>query len=110
MPFAFPVVPYVPIRSKFLVRDHINLMKSCFDHKVRLELLYVGRDHSFSSIKFHQCVDDKGPTISVAKSEHDRIFGFFTTVGWRDAGNNKNLPGSAFLFRIVDYRTIVKIN
>lgn len=53
VPFAFPVVPYVPIRSKFLVRDHINLMKSCFDYKVKFELLYVGRDHGFSSLKFH---------------------------------------------------------
>lgn len=71
--------------------------------------LYVGSDHEFSAAKFHEMCDDKGSTITICKSEHDHIFGFFTTVPWERMGNAKGVTDKVFVFRIENENKIVKV-
>jgi hypothetical protein len=45
-------------------------------------LLYRGSRDGFNKSACHDRIDDQGPTISIVKSEHDLMFGGFTTVPW----------------------------
>ena len=92
-------VTYPEIKSTILTRSQRCMMQTLFDQKVALILLYIGSRHEFSSKKFHQHCDDKGITISVCKSEHDNVFGFFTSVPWKSSGGGKPVEGEAFFFK-----------
>lgn len=48
-----------------------------------LNMIYAGTEFKFSSKKFHELCDNKGPTFTVCKSFNDSVFGFYTTVSWQ---------------------------
>ena len=51
----------------------------CFNGKrVQLQSIFKGSDHNFRAAAFHQYCDNKGPTLSVIKSDSNRIFGGYT--------------------------------
>ena len=79
---------------------HIGILKSYFDKTTLFKLIFVGSEHEFSSAKFHQFCDNKGPTLSVAKSEHDHVFGFFVEAPWESEGDNKSPEVNSFLIKI----------
>ena len=50
--------------------------------KFQTELLYRGSKDGFTAASFHQKCDNKGPNISIIKSEHGLIFGGYTSLSW----------------------------
>ena len=71
-----------------------------FDKKLtKTNLLYKGSENNFSSKKFHELCDNKGPTITIIKSEFDKIFGGFIFNSWNSDGNYSYCPAS-FIFSL----------
>ena len=99
VPWAMKAVTFPEIKSTILSRPQRCMMQTLFDKKVALILLYVGSRYDFSAKKFHQLCDDKGVTVSVCKSEHGNVFGFFTSVPWKSSGGGKPVDGEAFFFK-----------
>ena len=46
------------------------------------KLLYRASEHEYTVESFHECCDDKGPTLIVIKSSGGWIFGGYTTQPW----------------------------
>ena len=46
-------------------------------------LIYRASEHGYSAKSFHECCDDKGPTLVVIKSSGGWIFGGYTTKSWK---------------------------
>lgn len=45
-----------------------------------MKLIHRASENNFSSSKFHQNCDNKGPTLTIIKSNNGKIFGGFTTI------------------------------
>ncbi len=45
-------------------------------------LLYRASEHGYTAKSFHECCDDKGPTLIVIKSSGGWLFGGYTTQSW----------------------------
>ena len=60
-----------------------KLREWCGDYKWKL--LYRASEHEYSGDVFHECCDDKGPTLIVIKSTEGWIFGGYTTKSWRSS-------------------------
>ena len=71
--------------------------------KVKFELLWKGTRDGFKASDFHTRCDKKGPTVTVIKSQHDKIFGGFTSESWGFAGSgdpqNKH-DATAFIYSL----------
>ena len=48
---------------------------------------------------FHYCCDGKGPTLTVVQSEHEQIFGGYTSIPW-SRSIAYHTDSSAFLFQL----------
>ncbi len=46
------------------------------------KLLYRASEHKYTAKSFHNCCDDKGPTLVIIKSNGGWIFGGYTTQSW----------------------------
>ena len=46
------------------------------------KLIYRASEHNYSAKSFHECCDDKGPTLVIIKSSGGWIFGGYTTQSW----------------------------
>ncbi len=53
---------------------------------VTFELLWKGTRDGFGAATFHSKCDNKGPTLTVIKSQYDKVFGGFTSESWGFAG------------------------
>jgi hypothetical protein len=95
--------------KEILSNSQMRLLKSQLEKDKSLRMLYVGSQFEFSSQKFHELCDNKGPTISVCKSEAGHIFGFYTSVPWKSKGGYVCYQGKAFLFRLEGHDKVVKI-
>ena len=60
------------------------LQKWVGDYKWRL--IYRASEHEYTAKSFHECCDDKGPTLIVIKSSGGWIFGGYTTRSWSGDG------------------------
>ena len=52
--------------------------------KVRFELLWKGSQDGFGASVFHAKCNNKGPTLTVIKSNNDKIFGGYTSLSWQN--------------------------
>ena len=66
---------------------------------VKFELLWKGSRDGYQAETFHTKCDNQGPTLTVIKSEHDKVFGGFTSVPWTSAGASINDP-TAFIYSL----------
>ena len=73
--------------SEFL--PNTQLVNQQYDYKLRewtgdykWRLLYRASEHNYTAKSFHECCDDKGPTLIVIKSSGGWIFGGYTTQSW----------------------------
>ena len=73
--------------SKLL--PNTQLVNQQYDYKLRewtgdykWRLLYRASEHNYTAKSFHECCDDKGPTLIVIKSSGGWIFGGYTTQSW----------------------------
>ena len=46
------------------------------------KLIYRASEHEYTASSFHECCNDKGPTLVVIKSSGGWIFGGYTTQSW----------------------------
>ena len=73
-----------------------------FSQSPKFTLLYVGSQHEFKSRMFHELCDNRGPTISVVRTEFNHTFGFYTSVAWESSGNYKLIPNArTFMFKLL---------
>ena len=77
-------------------------MRSLLRKKESIKLLYVGSEHEFSAQRFHELCNEQGPTISICRSEHDCVFGFYTSAAWLTNGGSMQLDGRTFFFKVID--------
>ena len=49
-------------------------------------LIYRASEHGYTASSFHECCNDKGPTLIVIKSSGGWIFGGYTTQSWSGDG------------------------
>ena len=84
---------FLPILMDHEVFKSLNIKKAV--------LLYRGSDHDFSAAAFHSKCDNKGPTITIVKSEKGNIFGGYTPIMW-DSSNCWGIDNKkeSFLFSI----------
>jgi hypothetical protein len=52
---------------------------------LKSELLYKGTRDGFKASKFHELCDNKGSTLTLIKSDQNKIFGGYTSVGWKNS-------------------------
>ena len=66
---------------------------------VSFTLLYKGTRDTFDSTKMHALIDNKGPTISILKSQTDQVCGGFCNLPWSSDGAWKS-DDKAFIFSV----------
>ena len=64
------------------LKENIGFENKTYDMK----LLYRATDDGFHHKDFHKKVDNRGPTLTLIKSEHDNVFGFYRTVNYNLSG------------------------
>eukprot|EP00347_Sterkiella_histriomuscorum_P017056 403350831 len=94
-------------KQAFKISDaETKLLADWLGSQPTYELLYRGTRDGFDSQKFHQKVDGKGPTITIIKSEQNKVFGGYTQIPW--SSQPKFLQDDkAFLFSLT-HRSIHK--
>ena len=78
--------------SELLVNT--QLVNQQYDAKLRewigndyqWRLIYRASEHEYTASSFHECCNDKGPTLIVIKSDGGWIFGGYTTQSWSGNG------------------------
>ena len=78
----------------------INFIKDELIDGRSLELIYRGTRDGFKFSDFHAKCDFIPNTLTVIKSEHNKIFGGYTSMTW-DGQGQKTDP-SAFIFSITN--------
>ena len=90
------------IDSKIIEGDDTKLLKKWISNGiVKFKLLFRGSRDGFTSNAFHKNIGDIKPTIVIAQSNHNKIFGGFTDTDWIPTMKYKNSTG-AFIFSISD--------
>jgi hypothetical protein len=79
--------------------EDIKLIKSWFEKRIKTELIYRGSKDGYDEEDCHYLIDDEGPTLTIIRSEHARVFGGFTAVSWELEGGQKADP-HAFIFSV----------
>jgi len=80
--------------SKFIT-DWLNTI---FTSGFKFELIYrASRDGDRT---FHEFCDNKGPTLSIIRSENDQIFGGFSKNSWNCSGDFGDDDNDAFLYSL----------
>ena len=83
---------FYPIYSPFLKESIINegeydsYLREWLGNDYKWKLLYRASEHEYSAKSFHECCDDKGPTLVIIKSSGGWIFGGYTTQSWSRYG------------------------
>ena len=84
------------------MKEYEQLQKWVVEAKntnVKFELLWKGSRDGFKAATFHTKCNNQGPTLTVIKSQHDKVFGGFTSVPWTSA--NKWIKDStAFIYSL----------
>ena len=83
---------YLKNPSELLVNT--QLVNQQYDAKLRewigndyqWRLIYRASEHEYTASSFHECCNDKGPTLIVIKSSGGWIFGGYTTQSWSGDG------------------------
>ena len=65
----------------FGLADHLQqLLMLWLCHPAHMSLIYRGSSQGINPVAFHANCDKKGPTLTLLKSEHGKVFGGFTSV------------------------------
>lgn len=90
------------------VREKLLDMLPQFADSINLE--YKAFFDGWEASKFHACCDNKGPTLSVFKTDTGHIFGAFTDIPWEtpDEKRQKRGNGNSFIFKFDGQRTLEK--
>ena len=83
---------YMKNPSEFLPNTQIvdsqydSYLKEWLGDVKDMRLIYRASEHEFTTKSFHECCDNKGPTLIVIKSSEGWIFGGYTTQSWGGYG------------------------
>ncbi len=62
--------------------EYDSKLREWVGNDYKLKLLYRASEHGYTARSFHECCDDKGPTLIMIKSDGGWIFGGYTTQSW----------------------------
>jgi hypothetical protein len=66
-------------------------------------LLYKGSKDGFKANTFHFLCDNKGPTISLIKSDYEKVFGAYTKLSFKSCDDlQMEADDTAFLFSVTN--------
>ncbi|CDW83697.1 UNKNOWN [Stylonychia lemnae] len=65
----------------------------------KFELLYKATRDTFSCYKMHEMINHKGPIVAILKSQHDQVFGGYSSIGWKPDGA-WTADSKAFIFSL----------
>lgn len=68
--------------SKILTGPYSRDLKKFIGTKDHWTLLYRGSDEGFSAQKFHEKCDNKGPTVTLVRTEKNNVFGGYASQSW----------------------------
>ena len=64
-------------------------------------MLYRGSECGFSAEAFHKRCDNRGPTLTICKSEYGKVFGLYTDIPWESTQNRQvRFNQNTFKFRL----------
>ena len=74
--------------------DHLNIRD--------LKLIFRASEHEFKSSAFHSKCDNKGPTLTIIKTNNGNLFGGYTPISWNSTIWDfcKDESNSSFLFSL----------
>ena len=72
--------------SNILVNKEYDYYLGDWCDGCKLKLLYRASEHDYTASSFHECCNDKEPTLVVIKSSGGWIFGGYTTRSWSGDG------------------------
>jgi hypothetical protein len=90
--------------SKIINQSHdVSMIKKWIcDGQVKFKLLYRGTRDGFTSDAFQKKVKEIKPTITVIKSDYDKVFGgYVEDQDWKNTSNYKNTTKS-FIFSVTN--------
>ena len=72
------------LRGSLILLDtqYDNYLRKWLGYNYDMKLLYRASEHGYTAKSFHECCDNKGPTLIVIKSSGGWIFGGYTTRSW----------------------------
>ena len=68
--------------TQLLNQQYDDKLREWLGNDYQWKLLYRASEHGYTAESFHECCDDKGPTLIVIKSDGGWIFGGYTTQSW----------------------------
>ena len=83
---------YLKNRSELLPNTQLvnqqydSYLREWIGNDYKWKLIYRASEHDYTAKSFHDCCNDKGPTLVVIKSSGGWIFGGYTTKSWSDRG------------------------
>jgi hypothetical protein len=101
-----PEIDDYSIETFYLELEDEKLMKSWIGSNIKFELIYRGSRDGFTAHKFHELCDNQGATICLIKSEHEKVFGGYSSVSW-ESDNTFHSDDKAFIFSL-SHKTIHK--
>ena len=72
-------------------------------------MIFRGKKNGFKAEAFHNCCDNKGPTLTIVKSEKEKVFGAYTDIPWSSKMGYNNGNGNTFVFSLRDDLNFVKL-
>ncbi len=70
-------------KTTIVDKQYDNILKEWIGSEYKLKLLYRASEYKNETRLFHECCDDKGPTLIIIKSTEGWIFGGYTTQSWK---------------------------
>jgi hypothetical protein len=70
------------------------------------ELIYKASRDGFDANAFHSRCDNKGPTMTIVRSNNGYLCGGYTSVGWPSVHGSYQNDAQAFLFTLINPHNI----
>ena len=71
------------LSDTWIVNQHYDsYLREWLGNDCKWKLIYRSSENGYTAKSFHECCDDKGPTLIVIKSSGGWIFGGYTTQSW----------------------------
>ena len=86
-----------PLEYTLMNSSYFAKLNGWIGRACKYTLLFRASRDGFAASAFHSRCDNKGPTVTIIKTEYDRVIGGYTTVSWDSTSSYKN-DGNAFLF------------
>ena len=68
--------------TKLINKRYDDKLREWLGSNYKWRLLYRASEHEYTAQSFHECCDNKGPTLVIIKSSGGWIFGGYTTESW----------------------------